>query len=392
MKVEQSRRALRTAFVASLWVAAVFVVCANAVGAETIEVAPLLKQIRAVGPKGEGHRDAIAAVERLSRAPVSQLPEILGGMDGAGPLATNWIRAAVDTIAQHHLAEGGDLPTASLETFLLDTSHAPRARRTAYELLLSVDSTARERLIPGMLDDESPELRRDAVEMALGGAKELSTKDNKVAAAAAYRKALSAARDVDQINLAADELEKLGQPVDLAEHFGFIVAWKLVGPFDNVDTKGFDVAYPPEERVDLNSTYEGKVGPVTWIDHTTSDRYGMVDLNKAIGKHMGAAGYAYAEFVSAEAREAELRLGCNNGNKVWLNGELLTANHVYHTNSGIDQYVGRGMLKKGRNEILVKICQNEQTEDWAQTWDFQLRVCDALGTAVLSQDRKTNRQ
>jgi hypothetical protein len=50
------------------------------------------------------------------------------------------------------------------------------------------------------------------------------------------------------------------------------------------------------------------------------------------------------------------------------------------------------MLKKGRNEILVKICQNEQTEDWAQTWDFQLRVCDALGTAVLSQDRKTNRQ
>jgi hypothetical protein len=38
--------------------------------------------------------------------------------------------------------------------------------------------------------------------------------------------------------------------------------------------------------------------------------------------------------------------------------------------------------------ILVKCLQNEQTEDWAQNWDFQLRVCDATGTAVLSMDRK----
>jgi hypothetical protein len=44
--------------------------------------------------------------------------------------------------------------------------------------------------------------------------------------------------------------------------------------------------------------------------------------------------------------------------------------------------VGRGVLKKGHNEILLKVYQNEQTESWAEEWSFQLRVCDALGGAV----------
>jgi hypothetical protein len=54
----------------------------------------------------------------------------------------------------------------------------------------------------------------------------------------------------------------------------------------------------------------------------------------------------------------------------------------------LDQYRMRGQLKAGKNTILIKLCQNEQTEEWAQRWQFQLRVCDATGTAVLSADRK----
>jgi hypothetical protein len=114
---------------------------------------------------------------------------------------------------------------------------------------------------------------------------------------------------------------------------------------------------------------------------------GIVDLNKAIGKHMGVIGYAYAEFIAEREGDVELRLGCINGNKIWLNGKLLTANHVYHTGQQVDQYVGKGRLVAGRNTILLKIAQNEQKEDWAQNWQFQLRVCDRIGTAILSQDR-----
>jgi hypothetical protein len=40
-------------------------------------------------------------------------------------------------------------------------------------------------------------------------------------------------------------------------------------------------------------------------------------------------------------------------------------------------------LKKGKNTLLVKCCQNEQTEQWTVEWRFQLRICDATGTAIL---------
>ena len=37
--------------------------------------------------------------------------------------------------------------------------------------------------------------------------------------------------------------------------------------------------------------------------------------------------------------------------------------------------------------ILVKACQNEQTEKWTVEWEFQLRVCDSTGTAILAANK-----
>ena len=113
----------------------------------------------------------------------------------------------------------------------------------------------------------------------------------------------------------------------------------------------------------------------------------MVDLKAVLGKNKGAAGYAVAEFRSDAERPVELRLGCINAVKIWVNGKLLDSREVYHSGTQIDQYISRTTLKPGVNVILVKICENEQTESWAQDWQFQLRVCDGVGTAVLSQDR-----
>ena len=143
--------------------------------------------------------------------------------------------------------------------------------------------------------------------------------------------------------------------------------WQLIGPFDNVDDKGWDVAYPPEAKIDLAAEYDGQKGKVKWIDHTTADDYGVVDLNKIQGKHKGAITYAYAEFVADKDQPCDLRLGCINANKIWLNGKLLTANHVYHAGTEIDQYIAQGKLNKGKNAILLKICQNEQTEPGPRT-------------------------
>ncbi len=358
---------------------------ATALGAEKATVAELCATVKKVGPMGANHRAATAAMTELSALAPSQLPELLAGMDGAGPLATNWLRGAFEASAERALKAGEKLPQAEIERFLLDTNHSPHARRLAYEWILRVEPVASHRLESGFLNDPSLELRRDAVEHELTIGRVAVKESAPAEAKAQFRKALTAARDLDQVQTSAKSLRELGETVDLAKHFGFIQRWQLIGPFDNRDKRGFTVAYPPEKDVHLAATLPGKEGPVSWKEHTTTDELGAVDLNKAIAKHMGAVAYAFAEFESPAERPIELRLGCINANKVWLNGELLTANEVYHANTSLDQYVGRGRLKAGKNQILVKVCQNEQTEDWAQDWKFQLRVCDDLGTAVPSQ-------
>ena len=344
-----------------------------------------LKSLRAVGPQGAGHREAAQAAQAAAQADARQLVSILAAMDGANPIATNWLAGVAEAVAQRAVSDG-TLPIEALEAFLADTKHSPRGRRLAYELILLVDRSAESRLIPPLLNDPSLELRRDAVALALSDAAKVKEKEAQLEA---YQRAFHSSRDHDQIKAAADKIKELGGKVDLPLHYGFIQTWRVVGPFDNVGDKGWDVAYPPEEAVDFKGRYQGQKGEVRWIETTSSDEHGAVDLNKVLANHKGAIAYAAAEFVSDKDQEVDLRLGCINANKIWLNGELLTANHVYHANTSIDQYTARGRLKKGKNLILLKIAQNEQTEPWAQAWMFQLRVCDSIGTAVLSQDRLT---
>jgi hypothetical protein len=362
--------------------------------ASAADPGPPLAKLQAVGPGGEGDREAAQAWRELARTDAAQLPSLLAALDQAGPLAANWIRTAIDAIAERTLQSGGTLPASELEKFFRDRRHAPRARRLAYEWLRRVDATAPERLIPGALDDPSLEMRRDAVARLMDQASELADPKRKADAAALYRKALIAARDADQMTLAAQRLRSLGETVDLARQFGFIIAWKLIGPFDNGDDKGsdqgYDAVYPPETGLDLASSCPGRHGVVRWIDYAATDDYGNVDLNAALGVEKSVAGYASAEFFSAGRQEAEIRIASDNAIKVWLNGKLIDRRHVYHGGSQLDQYVTPVVLQPGRNVILAKVCQNAQTQDWARSWGFQLRVCDRWGTAVLSGDRRGN--
>jgi hypothetical protein len=351
-------------------------------------LAPLINALRNVQPEGRGHREASYAWNLLTeQAEAESLPTILAGMDGAGPLAENWLRAAVDTIAERRLQQTGQLPLDRLETFLAHRQHNPRARRLAYEWIARVDKSAPERLIPTMLEDPSLELRREAIARLMDEAQQQTTDQQTDAALATYRQALNSARDIDQVKAITEALAKLGAPVDLPHHYGFLVDWQVIGPFDNRGGKGFAAVYPPEETIDLAASYDGLEGPVQWKPYHTDHDYGEVDMNKALGKFMGVAGYALAEFKSDREQPVELRVGSENAVKIWLNGKLVAQAEAYHANSAIDQYIGRGQLKAGTNQILVKVCQDEQTVDWAQNWVFQLRVSDSTGKAILSTDR-----
>lgn len=368
----------RRIFVVVGWVA---LSVGTAVGAE---IGPLLAKLRAVGPDGAGDREAAPAWKELVKNDASRLPQILAGLDGAGPLAANWIRTAVDAIAERQLQQGRPLPAAELEKFLLDKKQDPRARRLAYQWLLRVDPSAEGRLIPGMLDDPSLEMRRDAVARLIDEAAAHAKAKRTDEAVALYRKALGAARERDQIDLVAKRLRALGQKIDLVRQLGYVVRWKLLGPFADVGGKGFDAVYPPEKELRFDAEYQGNKGPVRWKDFVCSDDYGTVDLNKGLMEVKEVVGYAATEFYAERDAEVELRFTSDNALKIWVNGALTASYKIYHGGSQPDQYVNRVALRRGRNVILVKVGQNELTQDWARGWNFHLRVVDLAGAPVLS--------
>lgn len=359
------------------------------VSAQAAAVDDQIRAIKAVGAEGQGHAAAIAAVKELSRAKSADLVPILQAFDDANPLALNWLRGAFDAVAEREWKQSGKLPASELEAFVKETARSPVARRLAYEWLVKVDSSASDRLIPGMIRDGSPEFRRDAVQRLLDRAGKAHEAEKKPEAIALYREALSGAIDDDQVKAIVKPLRELGETVDLQKHFGFLTEWHLIGPFNNTDKKGFDVAYPPEMKVDLAAKYTGKSGEVAWERYTTEDEYGVFNIAKQTAPHKGAVTYGYTTFATDKPRSIELRLGTPNAWKLWVNGELVFARDEYHRGTQLDQYRVKAKLKPGTNAILIKVCQNEQTEEWAQDWKYQLRVCDSAGAAILPSEIAT---
>ncbi len=344
--------------------------------------------IQAIGSEGAGNPEAAAAWKSLARANGEAIVPLLEAMDESGPVPKNMIRSAVEVISEKEQAAGRKLPVSELQGFVLNTEGNPHARRMAFDLLAGVDPQGADKLIPGFINDPAVSLRRKAVERAIA-AGNANLKEDKAAAVKIFREALDAARDVDQINEITTKLRDQGEAVDLPRHFGFLMDWKMIAPFDNTDRKGFAEVFPPEKEVDLEATYEGKDGAkVSWVDFTSTNEYGMIDFNKPFSPMKKVVGYAFTEFESSEERPVELRLGCKNAWKVWFNGELLFGRDEYHRGARIDQYLMPVQLKKGKNTILVKACQNETDESWTVQWEFQLRVCDSTGTAVLANNRK----
>lgn len=365
---------------------------APSVSAFAADTDSLLKAIRAIGREGRGNREANQAVSELSQQDASVLPAVLMGFRDANPLAVNYLRGAVETIADRAVKANKPLPKESLEKFIRDVEQDSRARRLAFELLSRVDTGLPDRIIPEMLLDPSPEFRRDAVARLITSAeKSLGDKDAD-AAKATFKKALSGATDDDQVKKIAKQLKELKEEVNLQKHFGFLTGWRFVGPFDNVGLKGFDTTYPPEEKLDFAAKYEGQKGEVAWDKTETDNEYGIVNVAKQIAPYKGAVMYLTTEFHSPTARSVEFRLGTPNAWKIWVNGKQLFGRDEYHRGMALDQYRVRGEVKAGANTILLKLCQNEQTEDWAQRYEFQLRVADLSGIGLASQPAQTTSQ
>ncbi len=334
--------------------------------------------------------EARKLAESLQATPETELTDVLSAMKGATDVSKNWLLSVAQTVADRDASAS----MRTLEGFLRETSNDPDARFWAFRYLTQGRPDIRQQLLETMMEDPSLPLRYEAVKLRLQRLDEAETMAPE-ARTAAYEAAFRQARLPSQVQPIAEKLDELGKEVDLQSHFGFLNEWKAVGPFDNRDGVGFEAAYAPEKDYLAGALGSGAYAAkdeqeVEWKVISTTAKDGLLDLSEAYEKEKGAVVYAWAEFESPSQLPCEVRVGSANGTKVWVNQELVIAKDIYHAGNQIDQYVAPVTLKPGKNSILVKSCQNEQTEPWAQDWAFQLRFTDNTGFAIQQGGSRTS--
>lgn len=331
-----------------------------------------LEVFRKVQPSDDA---AVAQAAKLARelAGRSDLQSLvaLRAMKGSSLIGKNWLLGLANAAQNRKPASNTEL-----EAFLGNQGEDPEARYTVFRWLTDGNADLRKQYLSGMTEDLSPEIRYEAIALALEPSELPESK---------LKQLLDSARQPEQVSGIIERLDKLGVKVDQAKHFGFLTRWKFIGPFDNVGSDKFSTAFSPEADYvsgKLADSYPGKAATVSWVEETSTDKEGLVDLAKLYNNEKGCIVYGVAEVTSPADVACELRVGCINAQKLWVNGELVIANEVYHTGMQVDQYIAPIKLKAGVNRILVKVCQNEQKEAWAQRYTFQARICDSTGKAI----------
>jgi FG-GAP-like repeat len=155
----------------------------------------------------------------------------------------------------------------------------------------------------------------------------------------------------------------LGKPTESKEPLR-VGNWSYIGPFDNPGgTGGFNIAYPPEKETDLTKTYPGCRGEkAVWKAGKFTD--GQVN-NLTLFQpqnNVNAIVYLHRAIECAAPIEMPVSLGSDDTLTVWLNGVKIHAENVQRA-CVPDQVKLILKLRKGRNDLLLKICQG--TGDWA---------------------------
>ena len=346
-----------------------------------------ISTVQKVQLHGVGHAEAVKAMEVLNAAPSGQIHLLFEALDSGNQISENWIRAAI----QKSLSKASNFPTNAIQSYYDDQSNSEKGRWLAWQILSEHQPEFRNATIGNLVSDPSMPLRAIGIAKLLEDADSKGTvveemdDDSKTQKKNILARALENARDVDQVMTIAKSLKPLGTEINLRSHLGFIEQWNLVAGFNNKDESGFDVAYEPEASLsssDLQQTFTINAEQVSWTNTVTKDETGVVDLNEVLSRQKGVIAYAVSSYDSPESRQAEIRIGTPNAHKIWVNGELVMSNEIYHNSNAIDKFGAPISLKKGENQIVMKICQNEQTEAWAQDWSFQVRICDSTGKAL----------
>jgi len=147
----------------------------------------------------------------------------------------------------------------------------------------------------------------------------------------------------------------------------------VIGPFDNKN--GFNKEFPPEKEIKLDKFYEGKSQSITWQRANDGFHDGYIDLQKTLKQYNWSVGYGLINVSSPEKKDIQIRVGTNDGAKIWLNDELVWKFNIGRDASFDDDIVNVS-LQRGLNKILIKVCNR------ISLWGFYFRLTDKEGNGL----------
>ena len=132
--------------------------------------------------------------------------------------------------------------------------------------------------------------------------------------------------------------------------------WKIVGPFDNTDHRGFDTVYPPEQELNFEARYKGK-GDVEAAWKT----FAMPDAALTSVKvfrddlHTFMVVYLHRQVTASGLGEMTIALGGGGPIKAWVNGKPILSDNTQRQPAA-DQVKAVVPLVQGKNDLLIKYC------------------------------------
>jgi hypothetical protein len=177
-----------------------------------------------------------------------------------------------------------------------------------------------------------------------------------------------------------------------AEEQGFVANWLICGPFPNPgerpDNNGFNTDYlkdnggevafvPTNGMVIKGGGIDGKATVKFQPYHATGTDiiFGDVNFLGIEPTQEKILTYSVCWLDSDADKDVEIRVGSDDGYKLWLNHQLIATVHEYRAME-MDQETHKVKLNKGKNLLLIKVDQD------TGEYQFMLRVVTPDGKAA----------
>lgn len=164
----------------------------------------------------------------------------------------------------------------------------------------------------------------------------------------------------------------------------FIREWNIIGPFDAPDMSCLQLVYSPEREIDLKKSYAGKEGPVSW-NVFQSPENGFIRLEDWVEPSERGLIYALSYVFSPEEGEVLMKIGSDDGVRIWINEDVVHTNPAYR-GAYPDQDTFSVHLNQGWNRILIKVLQG------AGGWGFYARFVDPDGRLIYALSPENRRR